>query len=290
MIPLLRVSPTRLLLICALGLPLLGCSGKKDDEYVEKPVDELYNKAMDDLDQQEYSDAAKAFDEVDRQHPNTVWAIKAQLIGAYALYQANKQDEAVIALDRFIQLHPAYKDVAYAYYLKGLCYYEQIEDVQRDQKITEQAMAALQEVVRRFPGSKYATDARFKLDLVRDQLAGKELAIGRFYESRLQYLAAINRYRVVVDRYQTTTQVPEALHRLVECYQALGLTDDARKVAAVLGYNYPGSPWYVDSYDLVGSTAPDAKAATSGATMPAVQAAAKPAVPSSWLDWFPWPF
>ena len=200
-----RISSARVLAACVLiALAMAGCSAKKDT-YVEQPVDQLYNKAMDQLDKGDYTRASKSFDDVDQQHPNSVWATKAQLMSAYALYKAEKQDEAVVALDRFIQLHPAYKDTPYAYYLKGLCYYEQIADVQRDQKITEQALSALQEVVTRFPDSKYAHDARFKLDLVRDQLAGKELAIGRFYEQRRQYLAAINRYRNVVDKYQTTT-------------------------------------------------------------------------------------
>jgi outer membrane protein assembly factor BamD len=172
-------------------------------------------------------------------------------MGAYALYQANKYDEAVVALDRFIQLHPGNRDAAYAYYLKALCYYVQITDVERDQKDTEQALKALDEVTRRFPDSKYARDARLKLDLTRDHLAGKEMTIGRWYERQQQYLAAINRFRKVVDDYQTTTHVPEALHRLTECYLALGLVDEARATAAVLGHNFPGSEWYSDSYALL---------------------------------------
>lgn len=279
----------RLLTACALALCLLSACSSKKDTYVEKPVDQLYNKAMDQLDAGDYTLASKAFDEVDQQHPNSTWATKAQLMSAYALYKAGKQDEAVVALDRFIQLHPAYKDTPYAYYLKALCYYEQIADVQRDQKITEQAMASLQEVINRFPEGKYARDARFKLDLVRDQLAGKDLAIGRFYQQQHQYLAAINRYRNVVEKFQTTTEIPEALHRLIECYQALGLYDEAKKTAALLGYNYPGSEWYVDSYTLVngeGASAPPAK--TDGG-------AAKPAggdkADSGWFGWVPdWPF
>jgi outer membrane protein assembly factor BamD len=279
-------------------LALAACSSSKKDTYVERPVDQLYNKAMEELDQKNYTDASKAFDEVDQQHPNSPWATKAQLMSAYALYQAGKQDEAVVALDRFIQLHPAYKDTPYAYYLKALCYYEQIADVQRDQKITEQALAALQEVVTRYPDSRYGHDARFKLDLVRDQLAGKDLSIGRFYEDKHQYLAAINRYRDVVERYQTTTQLPEALHRLTECYLALGLLDEAKKTAAVLGYNYPGSPWYQDSYDMLKDVQPAAVMAsaksdgTSDQGTPAAAAdGAKPAgEESGWFNWVPWPF
>ena len=281
----------RVLPVCALMLLLLGACASKKDVYVEKPVDQLYNRAMDQLDAGDYPGASKAFDEVDQQHPNSVWATKAQLMSAYALYKGEKQDESVVALDRFIQLHPAYKDTPYAYYLKALCYYEQIADVQRDQKITEQAMASLQEVINRFPDSKYARDAHFKIDLVRDQLAGKDLAIGRFYQQQQQFLAAINRYRNVVEKFQTTTEVPEALHRLIECYETLGLHDEARKTAALLGYNYPNSEWYVDSYTLVKGEAPAPMPETrsdGGASKPAGAAAEKP--DSGWFGWVPWPF
>jgi outer membrane protein assembly factor BamD len=280
-------------------LMLAGCSHKKDEPYVEQPVDQLYNKAMNLLDQHDWQGASKAFDDVDQQHPNSVWATRAQLMSAYALYRGDKQDEAVVDLDRFIQLHPAYKDTPYAYYLKALCYYEQIADVQRDQKITEQALASLQEVVTRYPDSRYARDAKYKLDLTRDQLAGKELAIGRFYEGRHQYLAAINRYRNVIEKYQTTTEVPEALERLVECYEALGLADDAKKVAAVLGYNFPASTWYKDSYSLATTNLPasalpfDARPDQAKPEQPAAATANAPAAPpadSGWFDWVPWPF
>jgi outer membrane protein assembly factor BamD len=203
-----------------------------------------------------YPKAAKSFDEVERQHPYSVWATKAQLMSAYALYQASKYEESVVAADRFISLHPGHRDVAYAYYLKAIDYYVQIADVARDQKQTQQALQALSEVVRRFPESKYARDARLKIDLARDHLAGKEMEIGRYYERQGSYLAAINRFKRVVDDYQTTTHLPEALHRLTECYTALGLTDQAQKIAAVLGYNYPGSEWYGDTYALVKTDAP----------------------------------
>jgi outer membrane protein assembly factor BamD len=235
----------------ACALLLAGCSSAKKDTYVERPVEELYNQAMDMLASENYTKAAGAFDEVERQHPYSVWATKAQLMSAYALYEGNKFDESIIAADRFIQLHPGHRDVAYAYYLKALDYYIQIEDVARDQKTTQQAMTALNEVVRRFPDSKYARDARLKIDLARDHLAGKEMEIGRWYEQQGYYLPAINRFKHVVDDYQVTSHVPEALERLTECYLALGLTDEARKTAAVLGYNYPGSSWYQTTYVLV---------------------------------------
>ena len=172
-------------------------------------------------------------------------------MSAYALYQTNKYDEAIISLDRFIQLHPSHRDAPYAYYLKALSYYEQISDVGRDQKMTELAMRMLNEVMVRFPKSNYAQDARFKIDLTRDHLAGKEMAIGRYYERKGQYLAAINRFKIVTEKYQTTTHVPEALHRLTESYLALGIVDQAKETAAILGHNFPGSEWYVDTYEII---------------------------------------
>ena len=234
-------------LICSLA----ACGGSKKDAYVEKPVDDLYNKAMDEIVEERYAAAAKTFNEVESQHPYSVWATKGQLMGAYALYEAGSYGEAIIAADRFIQLHPGNRDIAYAYYLKAISYYVQITDVGRDQKTTELALKALDDVVRRFPDSKYARDAKLKLDFTRDHLAGKEMEIGRYYLTRGQYLAAMNRFKRVIDNYQTTTHVPEALERLIECDLALGLTDEAKANAAVLGYNYPGSEWYQDGYALV---------------------------------------
>jgi len=175
--------------------------------------------------------------------------LNAQLMQGYAQYLQNHYTDAIGTLDRFIQLHPAHRDIAYAYYLRALCYYEQIADIQRDQKSTQLAMSALQEVVNRFPDSAYARDARLKIDLARDHLAGKEMEIGRWYQGQHLYAAAIGRFQRVVDDYQTTNHTPEALHRLTEIYLILGLKDQARKTAAVLGYNYPGSDWYEDSYN-----------------------------------------
>jgi len=235
-----------LLLVAALA----ACSSKKE-AYVERPVEQIYNHATDLLLDKKYIDAAKEFDEVERQHPYSVWATKSQLMAAYSQYQASKYDDAIITLDRFIQLNPSNRDVAYAYYMKALCYYEQITDVQRDAKMTEQAMKGFEEVINRFPNSIYGRDSRLKLDLTHDHLAGKEMDVGRYYLNRGDYLAALNRFKMVVDKYQTTSHVPEALERMVECYLALGLKDEAQRTAAVLGYNYPGSLWYQDSYALV---------------------------------------
>ncbi|VBB69855.1 competence lipoprotein ComL, putative [invertebrate metagenome] len=222
-----------------------------DTNKVERPVGQLYNEAMNFLEGGAFQAAAKVFAEVERQHPYSVWATKAQLMAAYAYYEGNRYDEAVIALHRFIQLHPSHRDAAYAYYVKALCYYEQIIDVDRDQKMTVSAVNALQDVISRFPLSLYARASRLKLDLAIDNLAGKEMTIGRFYIQKQHYAAAINRFNTVIANYQTTAHIPEALHRLVESYTALGLLHEARQVAAVLGANFPGSLWYHDSYSLI---------------------------------------
>ena len=247
----LLLSPPRLVAATLVMTLFAACSDSKNQAYIEKPVDDLYNKAMDALVDENYAVAAKTFDTVESQHPYSVWATKSQLMQIYALYEDGKYDDAVLAADRFIQLHPGHRDVAYAYYLKAICYYMQIVDVGRDQKLTELALRALDDVVRRFPDSKYARDAKLKLDFTRDHLAGKEMEIGRYYLKRAEYLAAMNRFKRVIDNYQTTTHVPEALERLVECDLALGLTKEARDNASVLGYNYPGSRWYGDAYGLV---------------------------------------
>jgi outer membrane protein assembly factor BamD len=237
-------------------LPLIaGCGSSEDDEAkaldtaTVPPVEEMYNNALDALNQKKYSVAVTQFDRVEQNYPYSTWAVNAQLMQGYTQYQQNKYTDAIGTLDHFIQLHPAHRDIAYVYYLRALAYYEQIADVQRDQKGTEEAMKALQEVVNRFPGTAYASDARFKIDLARDHLAGHEMVIGRWYQGQQLYAGAVGRFQRVVDDYQTTNHVPEALHRLTEVYLALGLKDQARKTASVLGYNYPGSEWYEDSYN-----------------------------------------
>ncbi len=252
----IRIKSFRASLIAALAVFLLlglgACSGKKA-EYTERPVETLYNEAMDALLANDFDTATQKFDEVERQHPYSLWANKAQLMAAYSYYLSNLYDDAIVALDRFIQLHPTSKDVAYAYYLKGLSYYEQISDVSRDQLMTELALSTLDELIKRFPSSKYSRDAKLKIDLTRDHLAGKEMEIGRYYHTQRQYLAAINRFKNVIDDFQTTTHVPEALHRLTEAYLAFGMNAEAQKTAAVLGHNFPGSDWYLDSYRLMGN-------------------------------------
>ena len=247
----LRRSLVLALLLLAISLIGACSSNDEEPEYVEQPVETLYADAKATLEAADYKDAARLFDEVERQHPYSVWAARAQIMAAYSNYLIQDYDEAIAALDRYIQLHPGAEDVDYAYYLKAISYYEQISDVGRDQKMTELALVALEEVVRRFPESTYARDARLKIDLTRDHLAGKHMDVGRFYQARQEYLAAINRFRLVIQDHQTTTHVPEALHRLVECYLALGLQDEAQATAAVLGHNFPGNEWYSDSFALM---------------------------------------
>jgi outer membrane protein assembly factor BamD len=250
-----RFFPSVLALL--LLVPLLSaCGGKKDDDASNippAPVETLYNNGIDALNAHRYTAATDQFSAVEQNYPYSSWAVSAQLMQGYAQYLQNHYTDALSTLDRFIQLHPTNRNIAYAYYLRALCYYEQIADIARDQKGTQEAMNALQDVVNRFPDSTYATDARLKIDLCRDHLAGKEMEIGRWYERQHLYEAAIGRFQRVVDDFQTTNHVPEALHRLTEIYLVLGLRDQAKQTAAVLGYNYPGSEWYTDSYRQLAS-------------------------------------
>ena len=227
-----------------------GCSGD-EETYRERPVEQLYNLAMDSLAGGNPREAAQNFDEVERQHPYSIWARKAQVMAAYSHYLANQYDDAILAAERYLQLHPGSRDAPYATYLVAICYYEQIADVGRDQKITRQALDALQTVVDRFPTTEYARDAKLKIDLTRDHLAGKEMEIGRFYLTHRNFAGAINRFAAVIENYQTTSHVPEALYRLTESYLAMGVLEEAQATAAVLGFNYPGSEWYADSYALL---------------------------------------
>jgi outer membrane protein assembly factor BamD len=259
-------NPARLVavaLTASLVLPLAGCAsgGKKtkaDTQYVARDVNTLYNLAKKQLDNREYAAAGAVFDEVERQHPYSVWARRAQLMSAFSYYAAKDYTKSIESARRFLSIHPGNRDAPYAYYLIALSQYEQIEDVTRDQSTTRQALDALGELVRRYPDTRYAADARLKIDLVRDHLAGKEMEIGRFYQRRGQWLASVMRFRQVVDEYQTTSHTPEALMRLTESYLALGIPDEARKSASVLGANYPNTKWYERAYSLVQKHAPAA--------------------------------
>jgi len=257
-----RLNRTALLSLSAL-LVLSACAGgggkaKKDQRYIAQDVETLYSAARQTLDKRQYRLAAAQFDEVERQHPYSVWARRAQLMSAFSYYVSGEYQEAIGAAQRFLSLHPGSREAPYAYYMVALSYYNQIMPVNKDQKITQQALDALGELIRRYPNTDYAADARLKIDLARDHLAGKEMDIGRFYQSQGLYLAAIIRFRTVVDQYDTTSHAPEALHRLVEAYLAMGIPEEAVKSAAVLGANHPASKWYERSYKLVQRWVPDA--------------------------------
>ncbi|MGI4880092.1 MAG: outer membrane protein assembly factor BamD [Janthinobacterium lividum] len=249
-----RVLRLVLLPSFAVGLALSGCAStkaKKDRPYVARDVDTLYTAAQETLARRQYKLAAAQFDEVERQHPYSVWARRAQLMSAYSYYVSQDYSEAILSAQRFLSLHPGSREAPYAYYVVAVSYYEQITSVDRDQKITLKALDALQELIRRYPASQYAADARLKVDLTRDHLAGKEMEVGRYYQANKQFLGAVDRFRTVIDTYNTTSHTAEALERLVECYLALGLPEEAKKAASVLGYNYPGTKWYKHSYSLM---------------------------------------
>lgn len=235
-------------------MALVACSStdeKTPEQQPEKPVETLYNEAADALDAKQYTQATQLFNEVERQHPYSKWATKAQLMAAYSAYENEDYIESILAVDRFLRLHPGNKDVDYALYLKALNFYDQISEVGRDQDMTKQAKDNFEQLLRAYPNSKYARDAKLKLDLTLDHLAGNEMSIGRYYLVRNQYHAAIKRFLNVVRDYQTTTHTPESLHRLVEAYLSLGIRAEAVRIAAILGYNYPGSVWYEDAYKLL---------------------------------------
>lgn len=256
------MSPTRILRYAMLALFagwLAACSTvDKNAIPPDEPADVLYNQGLTLLNQQEYKDAAKKFEEVDRQHPYSEWGRKSLLMQSFAYYSGGMFDEAIITGKRYISLHPGNSDAAYAQYLVASAYFDQIPDVNRDQARTRKAVDALAEVARKFPDTEYAESAKQKIQIARDNLAGKEMTIGRFYMEKRNFIGAINRFKTVVTQYQTTRHVEEALMRLTECYMALGITGEAQTAAAVLGHNFPNSPWYQDAYKLVvsGGTQP----------------------------------
>ena len=245
-----------------LAIPLSGCGTgalwdkflAKDDTFVDEPADKLYNEGLYLMNQKKDPKAAsKKFEEVDREHPYSDWARKSLLMSAYAFYQAGDYDNCIGSATRYVTLHPGSPDAAYAQYLIAASHYDQIPDISRDQNRTEKAIAALEEVVRKYPNSEYSVTAKAKLQAARDQLAGKEMDIGRYYMEKRDYTAAINRFKSVVTHYQTTREVEEALYRLTEAYMSIGIVGEAQTAAAVLGHNFPDSKWYQDAYNLVKS-------------------------------------
>ncbi len=233
----------RSLFIVTALISLVACQSKSKDADKIVPAQELYNLGIKELEAKNYGKASNAFEKVFFQHPGNSITADAELMQAYALYLDGEYDEVGDVLDIFLKLHPRHKDVAYAYYLKALANYVQISNVKLDQSRTRYAKEGLEEVIRRYPGSKYAIDAALKIDLVNDHLAGKEMLVGRYYLKKRNPVAAIKRFQTVVEEYDTTTHIPEALHRLVESNLMLGLADEARKYAGVLEHNYPQSKW-----------------------------------------------
>jgi outer membrane protein assembly factor BamD len=254
-----RLLRGMLVVACAGAIPLLSACSSDDDidlaTYVEQtePADVLYNQGLANLEQGRMKEAGKKFEAVDRQHPYSEQARKAIVMDAFTQYRQGNYDDAINAAKRYVSLYPTNPDAAYAQYIVGLCYFKQIRDVTQDQKEARKTIEAMNEVVQRWPDSEYVEDAQAKIRFARDQLAGKEMQIGRYYLERREYIAAIKRFRVVVETYSNTRQVEEALSRLTEAYYAMGLADEAQTAAAVLGNNYPDSQWYKDAYTLVKS-------------------------------------
>ncbi len=261
----MRKAPGLFLFLPFVALVLTACqNARRSDQiaYVERPVEQLYQRATDELDKRDFADAIVMFNEVERQHPYSEWARRSSLMSAFASYESRRYDDAITTSQRYLSLNPAGQGAPYAYYLIAASYFDQIMDVGRDQKTTELTRLALVDVVRRYPDTDYARDATIKLDMVYDQLAGKEMAIGRWYLRRNQHLSAVNRFRTVIKDYDTTSHAPEALHRLVETYLSLGLKQEALAAGSVLGYNYPESNWYRDTYRLLGAEGLDPEAAS----------------------------
>ena len=235
-----RLAPPVLLVA---SVTLAGCASPDIPEQVERPANQLYDEALSLVLDGNAEKAAPQFEEVERQHPYSALAVRAQIMAAWSFYQDNNYPRAIASLERFIELNPADDMVEYAYYLKALSYYEQIVDVERDAEMTLLALNAFDDLLLRYPDGIYSRDARLKADLARSHLAGKEMAVGRFYAERGYYAAALRRFERVVRDHQTSNQVPEALYRMVESYLALGLVDEADRVGSVAVYNYPDSFW-----------------------------------------------
>lgn len=232
-----------------LALVLVGCSSDNKEEQLTD-VNVLYKEASDALSNDEYAVASEKFEQLEREHPASQLAGQAQVNRAYALYLDGKYDDAVMVIDEFVKQYPAHSVTPYMYYLKGLCYYDRILDVGRDQELSNKAIRTFGDLVNRFPNSKYARDAQLKIDYAYNMLAGKEMEIGRFYLNKGDLIAALGRFKDVVDKYQRTIFITEALYRLTEIYYTLGDIEQARVYASVLGYNHPDSSWYDRAYAI----------------------------------------
>ena len=255
-------------LALAAGLPLAGCSGLDSvsnpfssifgggEKYETKiltdtPADTIYDQGLARLQKKDFTGAGKKFGELEKQYPNSSWSQKGLLMQTYSEYTEGKYDEAVATANRYIGLYPSSSDAPYVYYLAGMSYYNQIPEADKDQDRAEKAMVIFNQLVEKFPKSEYVTDAKFKIQVAKDQLAGREMKVGRYYLQNSNYTAAINRFREVLAKYQSTRHTEEALYRLVEAYLKLGISSEAQTAAAVLGHNYPDSQWYKDAYALL---------------------------------------
>ncbi len=259
----MKSAAARALILGVCGLGLAGCDTlsslnpfEKDTSYKPEivsnlPAEEVYNDGLARVQKGDFDGAVKKFSSLDKQYPYTDWARKGLIMEAYANYEGGFYEEAITASKRYLQSYPNTSDAAYAQYLMASSYYDQIPDITRDQEKSERAILALQELVQRYPNSEYVADAKKKIQVASDQLAGKELEVGRFYLQKRNYAGAINRFRQVVSRYQTTRHVEEALERLTEAYMAMGIVNEAQTAAAVLGHNFPDSPWYKDAHALL---------------------------------------
>ncbi len=236
------------ILLCCLAV---ACSKSKEDKLANLTPEQLYSDGMVYMKKESYTESIKYFERIGQEYPYSPLASNAQLMESYAYYKTGKFEYATAGLDDYISLYPGEKSVEYAYYLKAICYYDQIVSIKLDQQITEKAKETLTELINRFPDSEYSRDARFKLNLVLDHLAGKEMEVGRFYLKKGEIISAINRFKIVVDNYQTTTHIEEALYRLSACYYSLGVIPEAKRYAAVLGENYPDSKWYKHAYEFL---------------------------------------
>ncbi len=233
---------------------LAGCGGGQDKgpPLETLPPDQIYKLGEYELEaQRNPDDAIQYFSEVERLYPYSEWAKRALIMQAFAYHKDQQYEEARAAAQRYLDFYPGDEDAPYAQYLLALSYYDQIDEVGRDQGLTFQALQGMREVIERYPDSDYARSAMLKFDLAFDHLAAKEMEIGRYYLKRGHYTAAINRFRVVVEDFQTTSHTPEALMRLVECYLALGFTKEAQTAGAILGHNFQSSPFYDDAYRLL---------------------------------------
>ena len=247
----------KMAIICLCGILLGACAA--DTTITDMTAENLYQKEYKLFEKTDYEGAAKYFDEVERQHPYSVWAPRAQIMTAYSFYKKNQYDDAILALDRFIQLHPGNKNAPYAYYLKGLCYFEQMSDIAREQQMSADAQQNFAMLIARYPNSVYVADAQAKLKVIADQLAGKEMAVGRYYLKHKEYISALNRFQTVVQNHGNTNQVNEAYYRMAVCYTALGLTAEADKIANRLYKVYPNTKWTKKTFSLLKKYQPKVK-------------------------------